>query len=141
MSDDKQPQKSPDTKADTKPGEGGRRSPRLQHEMLVSVMSPASEADRHSFSGWGTNLSIGGVFVNAPDAAVKAAKEGVSVDVLLQLPGQPECKLKGRIAWARPNGPGVAEPGMGVEFTALDDASRELIGRMMARLAADLTGV
>jgi uncharacterized protein (TIGR02266 family) len=128
MSDAKQPEK--------KPGEEGRRSPRLQHEMLVSVLSPG----KSSFSGWGTNLSVGGVFVNAPDAAVQAAKEGAGVDVLLQLPGQPECKLKGRIAWARPNGPGVAEPGMGVEFTSVDDASRELIGRMMARLAADLTG-
>lgn len=140
MSDDKQPQRKHDTNPGTTPGEGARRSPRLQHEMLVSVMSPASDVDRRSFSGWGTNLSIGGVFINAPDAAVKAAKEGAGVDVLLQLPGQPECKLKGRIAWARPNGPGVAEPGMGVEFTSVDDASRELIGRMMARLAADLTG-
>ena len=135
-SDGKQPQTKSDGKPDSKPGEEGRRSPRLQHEMLVSVLSPG----KSSFSGWGTNLSIGGVFVNAPDAAVKAAKEGLGVDVLLQLPGQPECKLKGRIAWARPNGPGVAEPGMGVEFTAVDEASRELIGRMMARLAADLTG-
>ena len=131
MSDVKQPEK--------KPGEGARRSPRLQHEMLVSVMSAATDPDRRSFSGWGTNLSAGGVFVNAPDVAVKAAKEGAGVDVLLQLPGQPECKLKGRIAWARPNGPGVAEPGMGIEFTAPDDAARELIGRMMARLAADLS--
>ena len=122
-------------KQDSKPGEEGRRSPRLQHEMLVSVLSVGS-----SFSGWGTNLSDGGVFVNAPDAAVKAAKEGAGVDVLLQLPGQPECKLKGRIAWARPNGPGVAEPGMGIEFTAPDEASQELIGRMMLRLSADLTG-
>lgn len=140
MSEEKSDGKKPPTKPDAKPGEEGRRSPRLQHEMLVSVMSPASDSDRRSFSGWGTNLSVGGVFVNAPDAAVKAAKEGAGVDVLLQLPGQPECKLKGRIAWARPNGPGVAEPGMGVEFTAVDDASRELIVRMMARLAADLTG-
>jgi uncharacterized protein (TIGR02266 family) len=127
MSDAQQPKK---------PGEEGRRSPRLQHEMLVSVLS----VGKSSFSGWGTNLSVGGVFVNAPDAAVKAAKEGSGVDVILQLPGQPECKLKGRIAWARPNGPGVAEPGMGIEFTAPDAASLELINRMMARLAADLTG-
>lgn len=129
MSDEIKPQ------PEKKPGEEGRRSPRLQHEMLVSVLS----AGKSSFSGWGTNLSIGGVFVNAPDAAVTAAKEGLGVDVLLQLPGQPECKLKGRIAWARPTAPGVAEPGMGIEFIAVDEAARELIIRMMARLAADLS--
>ena len=128
MSDETKPQ--PEKKA----GEEGRRNPRLQHEMLVSVLSPG----KSSFSGWGTNLSSGGVFVNAPDAAVAAAKAGAGVDILLQLPGQPECKLKGRIAWARANGPGVAEPGMGVEFVEPDAATRELIVRMMSRLSADL---
>ena len=120
-----------------------------RHEGQVVFLRGAAPGDlvtaelraggKSGFSGWGTNLSIGGVFVNAPDAAVAAAKEGAGVDVILQLPGQPECKLKGRIAWARPNGPGVAEPGMGIEFTAPDEASQELIGRMMARLAADLS--
>ena len=123
----------PGEKLDDKQSEGGRRNPRLQHEMLVSITS-----EQGTFSGWGTNLSIGGVFVNAPDAAVAAAKAGSGVDILLQLPGQPECKLKGRIAWARANGPGVAEPGMGVEFVEPDAAMRELIGRMMQRLSADL---
>ena len=123
----------PGQKLDDKSAEGGRRNPRLQHEMLVSVTS-----EQGVFSGWGTNLSVGGVFVNAPDAAVAAAKAGAGVDILLQLPGQPECKLKGRIAWARANGPGVAEPGMGVEFVEPDAATRELIVRMMSRLSADL---
>jgi uncharacterized protein (TIGR02266 family) len=124
------------TVPDKKSSDGGRRSPRLQHEMLVSVLSPG----KASFSGWGTNLSVGGVFVNAPDVAIRAAQEGATVGVLLQLPGQAECKLKGRIAWARPNGPGVAEPGMGIEFLSPDDEAKALIGTMMARLSADLTG-
>lgn len=127
--------------SDSKPGgpaagtvaEGGRKNPRLQHEVLVSITS-----SQGTFSGWGTNLSAGGVFVNAPDAAVATAKAGAGVDLLLQLPGQAECKLKGRIAWARANGPEVAEPGMGIEFVEPDAATRELIVRMMARLAADL---
>ena len=114
-------------------GQGGRRNPRLQHEMLVQVTSPQG-----IYSGWGTNLSVGGVFVNAPDTAIVAAPAGAAVDILLQLPGQPECKLKGRIAWARANGPGVAEPGMGVEFLDPDAETRALIGRMMDRLSADL---
>ena len=114
-------------------GQGGRRNPRLKHEMLVSVTSPQG-----AFSGWGTNLSVGGVFVNAPDAAIAAARAGAGVDILLQLPGQPECKLKGRIAWAQANGPGVAEPGMGVQFIDPDAETRALIGRMMDRLSADL---
>lgn len=109
-----------------------RRSYRLEHEMLVSVSSPQG-----TFSGWGTNLSVGGVFVNAPASAVAQAQAGSGVDVLLQLPGQPGCKLKGRIAWA--SAAGATESGMGIEFVAPDDSTRARIGELMERLRADLT--
>jgi uncharacterized protein (TIGR02266 family) len=102
----------------------------LQHEVLVSVTSAAGV-----FSGWGTNLSLGGVFVNAPSGA----PQGAPVDVLLQLPGQPECKLKGRVAWARASGPGVDEPGIGIQFIDPDDETRARIAAMVARLTQDLT--
>ena len=108
----------------------GRRSPRLQHEVLVSVHSPTGV-----FSGWGTNLSLGGVFVNAP----AITPLDTPVDVLLQLPGQPECKLKGRVAWSRASGPGVDEPGIGIQFLNPDDETRARIAAMVERLTVDLT--
>ena len=113
-------------------GEDTRRSPRLQHEVLVSVKS----ADGN-FSGWGTNLSLGGVFVNAP----AVAPHGAQVEVVLQLPGQPQCNLKGRVAWGRATGPGVDEPGFGIEFLEQDNEMKSRIAAMVERLTVDLAEV
>lgn len=113
-------------------GNEGRKNPRLHHEMMVSV----SSADG-SFSGWGTNLSTGGVFVNAPGEP-KGARMGAAVEILLQLPGQPECKLKGKVVWAKEQGPEVDEPGVGIQFLEVDDATRARIAELMLRLGHDL---
>jgi uncharacterized protein (TIGR02266 family) len=107
----------------------GRRSPRLQHEVLVSLTSTGGV-----FSGWGTNLSNGGVFVNAP----AVLPQSTPVDVLLQLPGQSECKLKGRVAWTRASGPGVDEPGIGIQFVDPDEETKARIEAMVVRLTTDL---
>ncbi len=111
------------------PGPNTRSSPRLQHEVLVSVTSTVGV-----FTGWGTNLSLGGVFVNAP----AVAPQDTPVDVLLQLPGQPECKLKGRVAWSRAAGPGVDEPGIGIQFLSPDIETQARIAKMVERLTQDL---
>lgn len=109
-----------------------RKQPRLQHEMLVSVSFPEG-----SFGGWGTNLSEGGVFVNAPGAPAGATL-GSCVDIILQLPGQTELKLKGKIVWAKGQGPAVPEPGLGIQFLETDEATRRRILELMARLGKDL---
>ena len=109
-----------------------RRSPRVQHELLVGVTS-----DEVHFSGWGTNLSAGGVFVNSHHAP----PVGTKVHVLLQLPGHSECKLNGRVAWAQATGPGVDEPGMGIEFLEPDEETRRLLGEMVEKLSQDLARV
>ncbi len=113
-----------------KPGSPARRDARVHHEVMVGVTS-----EQGTFSGWGTNLSAGGVFVNSQHAPPK----GTPVQVLLQLPGLCECKLNGRVAWAQPSGPGVAEPGMGIEFVEPDEATKRLVGEMVEKLAQDLT--
>jgi uncharacterized protein (TIGR02266 family) len=106
-----------------------RRTTRVHHEVMVGVSS-----EHGAFSGWGTNLSAGGVFVNSP----LAPPAGTEVNVLLQLPGHPECKLRGRIVWAQPSGPGVDEPGIGVEFVDPDEPTKALVGRMVEKLTFDL---
>src|SRR5579859_781440 len=106
-----------------------RRSARVHHEVMVGVTS----ADG-TFSGWGTNLSSGGVFVNSHHAPAI----GTRVSVLLQLPGHSECKLKGRVAWAQASGPGVDEPGMGIEFIDPDEPTKALVGQMVEKLTVDL---
>ncbi len=112
-----------------KPGPATRRSARVHHEVMVGVTSPQG-----TFSGWGTNLSAGGVFVNSQHAPAV----GTRVSVLLQLPGHSECKLQGRVAWAQASGPGVDEPGMGIEFLQPDEGTRKLVAEMVEKLAQDL---
>jgi uncharacterized protein (TIGR02266 family) len=97
---------------------------------MVGVTSQAG-----TFSGWGTNLSVGGVFVNSQHAA----PVGTRVQILLQLPGHSECKLGGRVAWAQPSGPGVDEPGMGIEFLEVDEQTLALVGKMVEKLSQDLS--
>ena len=106
-----------------------RRSARVHHEVMVGISS-----EEGTFSGWGTNLSVGGVFVNSQHAP----KIGTRVNVLLQLPGHGECKLTGRVAWAQATGPGVDEPGMGIEFLGMDEQTRVLVGGMVEKLSQDL---
>lgn len=113
----------------SKPSTPTRRSARVHHEVMVGVSS-----DLGTFSGWGTNLSAGGVFVNSHHAP----PIGTRVSVLLQLPGHCECKLNGRVAWAQASGPGVDEPGMGIEFVEPDQATKQLVGEMVDKLAQDL---
>ena len=106
-----------------------RKSPRVNHEVMVGVTHDASK-----FSGWGTNLSQGGVFVNSSSAPPK----GTIVSVILQLPGVTDCKLVGRVAWTQAAGPGVDEPGMGIEFIEADEGTKKLVGEMVKKLSKDL---
>ena len=112
-----------------KPSTPTRRNARVHHEVMVGVTS-----DQGTFTGWGTNLSAGGVFVNWQSAP----PVGTKVHVLLQLPGHSECKLMGRVAWAQAVAPGVDEPGMGIEFVEPDEATCNLLREMVEKLAQDL---
>jgi len=114
----------------SKPATPTRRSVRVHHEVMVGVSS-----EEGTFSGWGTNLSVGGVFVNSHHTP----NIGTRVSVLLQLPGHSECKLKGRVAWAKASGPGVDEPGMGIEFLEVGEETLALVGKMVEKLSQDLT--
>ena len=42
------------------------------------------------------------------------------------------------MVWSQPPGPGVDEPGMGLEFLDADEAARARLGRIVSRLAKDL---
>jgi uncharacterized protein (TIGR02266 family) len=108
-----------------------RRSARVHHEVMVGV----SSAEGTFSSGWGTNLSVGGVFVNSQHCA----PIGTRVNVLLQLPGLGDCKLAGRVAWTQASGPGVDEPGMGIEFLDVDGETLKVVGKMVEKLSQDLT--
>src|SRR3954465_14341983 len=111
-----------------KPNTPTRRNTRVHHEVMVGVTS-----EHGTFTGWGTNLSAGGGFVNSQ----AAPPGGTKVDVLLQLPRHSECKLSGRVAWAQATAPGVDEPGMGIEFVESDEETQKLLGDMVDKLEKD----
>jgi len=107
-----------------------RRWARLHHEVMVAV-----ETENHGgFSGSSTSVSEGSCFINSP----VAPPVGERVSVLLQLPGQPECKLSGRVVWSQPAGPSIDEAGMGIEFIETDEPTRALLGRVIGQLTQDL---
>jgi uncharacterized protein (TIGR02266 family) len=105
------------------------RAPRVTYELMVGVRGEGVD-----FTAWGTNLSATGVFVNTKTPA----PSGKEVTLLLQLPGMPECKLRGRVAWSKPPGPSVDEPGMGVQFVEPDERTHEVLAVMVRRLTVDL---
>jgi len=112
-----------------KPAGPTRRSARVKHELMVGVSS-----EHGTWSGWGTNFSAGGVFVNSHHSP----PVGTKVSVLLQLPGHSECKLSGHVVRVQPSGPGVDEPGMAVEFLDPDAATQQLVNEMVEKLTQDL---
>jgi len=108
-----------------------RRATRLQHEIPVAYKSVGS-----FLSDWATNISQGGLFINSR----KPLPVGTSVTILIQLPGTSfPCELAGRVTR-------VAEfdnhanmlPGMGIEFTGVDDARRREIDTFVERLRTKL---
>ncbi len=108
-----------------------RRSARLQHEIPVAYKSVGS-----FLSDWATNISHGGLFINTR----KPLPVGTAVTILIQLPGASfPCELAGRVTR-------VAEfanhanmvPGMGIEFTGVDDTRRREIDAFVDRLRGQL---
>ena len=69
------------------PSSPTRRSARVHHEVMVGVSSEAG-----TFSGWGTNLSVGGVFVNshhAPPIDTRVQKYVTLEKVIVMLRREP----------------------------------------------------
>lgn len=108
-----------------------RRAVRLHHEIPVAYRSVGS-----FLTDWATNLSRGGMFINTR----KPLAVGTDVKILLQLPGLKfPYELAGRVTRViEHDDPGNLVPGMGVEFTSVDEAKRREIDAFVARLRKDL---
>ncbi len=108
-----------------------RRATRLHHEIPVAYRSVGS-----FLTDWATNISQGGLFINtrAP------LPVGTMVRILIQLPGSPfPHDLQGRVTRTTPFGNRANQvPGMGIQFTALDDARRRELELFVERLRRDL---
>jgi type IV pilus assembly protein PilZ len=111
-----------------------RRAPRLHHEIPVAYRSVGS-----FLSDWATNISHGGLFINTK----KPLPVGTSVRILVQLPGASfPYQFQGRVARVTEyDNHANMVPGMGIEFTDVDEQRRREIESFVERLRRDLDEV
>ncbi|HET8541023.1 MAG TPA: TIGR02266 family protein [Anaeromyxobacter sp.] len=111
--------------------ENKRRAARLHHEIPVAYRSVGS-----FLTDWATNISRGGLFINTR----KPLPVGTSVKILVQLPGASfPFQLNGRVTRITEyDNRANMVPGMGVEFTDIDDAQRREIEAFVERLRKQL---
>ncbi len=117
------------------PGYGTkRRAARLNNAIPVAYKSVGS-----FLSDWATNISHGGLFINTR----KPLPVGTVVKILIQLPGASfPCELTGRVTrMAEFANHANMVPGMGIEFTGLDDARKAEIDSFVERLRTQLEDV
>jgi type IV pilus assembly protein PilZ len=108
-----------------------RRAMRLHHEIPVAYRSVGS-----FLSDWATNISRGGLFINTRSPL----PVGTDVRILVQLPGASfPFQLSGRVSRVTEfDNHANMVPGMGVEFTDVDDAKRRELDAFVERLRHDL---
>ncbi|WP_242339746.1 MULTISPECIES: TIGR02266 family protein [Anaeromyxobacter] len=108
-----------------------RKTARLHHEIPVAYRSVGS-----FLTDWATNISQGGLFINTRSPL----PVGTGVKILIQLPGASfPYQLTGRVARVTEFDNRVnLVPGMGVEFTDLDDSKRSDLEAFVNRLRHQL---
>jgi hypothetical protein len=114
-----------------------QRLDRLERKVqrIAATVGAVDEADGEWVMGETANLSGGGLAVRAPSAPT----EGTHIEIDLSLPGDPPAQIRavGRVVYAlHPNGVNVplGLHQLGIAFTAIHDADRELIVRYTFRL-------
>ncbi len=110
-----------------------RRAARLHHEIPVAYRSVGS-----FLTDWATNISQGGLFINTR----KPLPVGTAVKILVQLPGASfPFQLQGRVTRVTEfDNHANMVPGMGVEFTDVDEPKRREIEKFVERLSRELDG-
>ncbi len=104
-----------------------RKAARLHHEIPVAYRSVGS-----FLTDWATNISQGGLFINTR----KPLAVGTAVKLIIQLPGAAfPFELGGRVTRVTEyDNHANMVPGMGIEFTDVDEARRREIERFVDRL-------
>ena len=117
-----------------KAGDNKRKATRLHHEIPVAYRSVGS-----FLSDWATNISQGGLFINTR----KPLAVGTAVKIIIQLPGAAfPYELAGRVTRVTQyDNHANMVPGMGIEFTDVDDAKRREIETFVERLRRQLEEV
>ncbi|HEX9401530.1 MAG TPA: TIGR02266 family protein [Anaeromyxobacter sp.] len=108
-----------------------RRAARLHHEIPIAYRTVGS-----FLSDWATNISLGGLFINTRNPL----PVGTAVKILVQLPGASfPFQLGGRVTRVTEfDNHANMVPGMGVEFTDVDEPKRREIEAFVDRLRHQL---
>src|SRR4051812_16886541 len=102
-----------------------RQAPRVQHELLVAYKTVGGFV-----SEWAVNLSQGGLFINTG----RPLPVGSAVRVMVNVPGVSfPFDLTGKVVRVEAAEAG-GSPGMGVEFTGMDDETRDKLATFVDRL-------
>ena len=109
----------------------GRRADRLEHELPVAYRTVDG-----FITDWATNLSQGGMFINARNPL----PVGTTVRIILQLPGAPvPFEVRGRVTRVQEfDNPTNQVPGMAVQFVDVTDELRDRIQRFVEQLRREL---
>jgi uncharacterized protein (TIGR02266 family) len=131
-------------------GKQGTTSPGgLRHQTLGRMTAPRAEqagqrecarvplqaavdlaSDSNLFTGFGTNVSEGGLFV----ATINVLPVGTPVDLTFTLPGKSKLSVHGEVRWTREVNDRTPEvfPGVGVRFVNLAPATAEALKRFVS---------
>jgi uncharacterized protein (TIGR02266 family) len=87
-------------------------------------------SDSNLFTGFGTNVSEGGLFV----ATINVLPVGTPVDLTFTLPGKSRLTVHGEVRWIREVNDRTPDvfPGVGVRFVNLAPATAEVLKRFVA---------
>lgn len=112
-------------------GKAARQSDRLQHELLVAYRTVDG-----FITDWAVNISRGGIFINTR----KPLSVGTTVRLIISLPDtQFPFDLTGKVMRVNEFDNAANQvPGMGIEFTDVDEEKRTRIERFVARLRTEL---
>ncbi|MGI5864401.1 MAG: TIGR02266 family protein [Myxococcales bacterium] len=108
-----------------------RRSERLQHELLVAYRTVDG-----FITDWATNISKGGLFINSR----APLPVGTTVRLIVSLPDTAfPFDLTGKVTRVSDFSNSANEaPGMGIEFTDVDEEKRARIERFVDKLRREL---
>jgi uncharacterized protein (TIGR02266 family) len=88
------------------------------------------QSDNNFFNGFSSNLSDGGLFV----ATVNLLPIGTETDVTFSLPSGHKVIARGVVRWVREVNDNLPDsfPGLGIQFTNLDDGAQGAIASFLA---------
>ncbi len=118
------PPPPPDVAA-ARPAAAQRYSPRVKMQAAVDLSS-----DDNFFNGFSSNISDGGLFV----ATVNLQPIGTEIDLTFSLPSGEKIAAHGQVRWVREVNDKLPDsfPGLGIQFTRLDEASQAAIDEFVA---------